>query len=122
MPFNVTSKRLPGYVRYNVAGPASLKSFADLVLQVAAETERYEDDRVLLDLRKVENRMSTSEQQLIGEMAATRLPLLFKLASIVAKGEITRNSERAAVNKGLQVRVFDSEPSALAWLLEPQLN
>lgn len=118
MPFDVTVRRRPDYVRYNAAGPTSLKSFAELIVLMAAETGRYEDDRVLLDLRKVKGRLTTSEQQLIGEMAAARLPLLFKLASIVPVGEITRNSERAATGKGLQVRVFDSEPGALAWLLE----
>lgn len=119
MPFNLSVKRHPEYVRCNVAGPASLKSFAELLVTMGAEIERYEDDRVLLDLRKVQGRLSTSEQQLVGEMAAARLPLLYKLASIVPVGEITRNSERAATGKGLQVRVFDSESAALAWLLEP---
>jgi hypothetical protein len=120
MPFDLIVQRRPEYVRYNAAGPTSLKSFAELVVFVAADIERYEDDRVLLDLRQVKGRLTTSEQQLIGEMAATRFPLLFKLASIVPQGEVTGNSERAAVSKGLQVRVFDSEPAALAWLLEDQ--
>jgi len=117
MTFTITVKRNPGYVRYDVAGLASLKSFADLVVRVSAETEQFEDDRVLLDLRKIENKMSSSEQHLVGEMAAARLPLLFKLASIVRPGDITRNSERAAVSRGLQVQVFDAEPPALDWLL-----
>ena len=117
MPFDVTVKRHPEYVRCNVAGPTSLKSFAELLVKMAADIDRFEDDRVLLDLRKVKGRLTTSEQQLVGEMAAVKLPLLFKLASIVPVGEITRNSERAAAGKGLQVRVFDSEPAALDWLL-----
>ena len=58
------------------------------------------------------------EQQLVGEMVAARLPLLFKLASVVPVGEITRNSERAATEQGLEVKVFDDESAAMSWLLE----
>lgn len=117
MPFDVTVERCSEYVRYNAAGRTSFKRFAGLVMLMAADIEQYEDDRVLLDLRQVEGRLSTEEQQTVGEIAATKLPLLFKLASIVPEGEITRNSERTALSKGLQMRVFDSEPGALSWLL-----
>ena len=117
MPFDVTVKRHPEYVRFTAAGPTSLKNFAELLVKMAADIDRFEHDCALLDLRMVEGRLTTSEQQLVGEMAAVKLPLLFKLASVVPVGEITRNSERAAASKGLQVRVFDSEPAALDWLL-----
>lgn len=118
MGFTVAIARNSKYLRVEVAGPTSLRSFAALVAQIAAEVERFEDHRILLDLREVHGRLSTSEQQLVGELAATRFPLLYKLASIVPRGEITRNSERSAVRRGLQVRVFDSESGAVAWLLQ----
>ena len=59
-----------------------------------------------------------SDQILVGERAARHLHFVKKLASIVAEGEISRNSERAAISKGLQLRVFTSDTSAIAWLLE----
>ncbi|MFC5497335.1 STAS/SEC14 domain-containing protein [Caenimonas terrae] len=120
MPFEVTVDRHPDYVRYNVAGPTSLREFAELTLLVAGDVDRYEDDRVLIDLRRVEGRLTRQEQTLIGELGAGKLQLLFKLASIVPPGEITRNTEQAAVAVGLQMRVFDAEPEALAWLLDGQ--
>jgi hypothetical protein len=118
MTFSVVLGRHSGYLRVDVAGQTSLQDFEGLVARMAAEVERLEDGRILLDLRQVQGRLSTSEQQVVGEMAATRLSRLHRLASIVPRGEITRNSERSAVRAGLQVRVFDSEPGALAWLLE----
>ena len=118
MPFAVTVERHPDYVRFNPAGATSLKNFADLVLEMTAQIDKHEDDRVLVDLRKVEGRLSTREQQLLGEVAAARLTLVYKLASLVPRGEVTRNSETAASKAGLQMRVFDSEPAALAWLLD----
>ncbi len=120
MTFKVTIVRTRAYVHVVVAGPTSLAGFTALVAQVAGQVEP--GDRVLLDLRQVEGRLSTSEQQTVGELGATRFPMLHKLASVVPRGEITRNSERTAIDKGLQVRVFDSEAGALAWLLEPAAN
>jgi hypothetical protein len=120
MSFSVKVKRSPHYVRFVVAGNASLKNFADLFGVVGQQVEQYEDVKALFDLRRVVGRLTSSEQMLLGEIVALKLPLLFKLASLVPVGEITRNSERAALSKGLAVRVFDSEPEALAWLLEGQ--
>jgi hypothetical protein len=118
MPFQITTARGPVYVRYTLAGKSSFKGFAELVMPIVADLEKYEDDRVLFDLRRIEGRLSSKEQQLIGELAAVRLPLVFKLASLVPAGEITRASEQAATTRGLQMRVFDSEPQAVDWLLD----
>lgn len=118
MPFEVTVTRLPEYVRYEAAGPTSLKNFVDLLSFAGAETELYEDLKVLFDLRGVQGRLTSAEQILLGEVAAMKLPLVFKAASLVPVGEITRNSERAAISKGVTARIFDSESEALSWLLD----
>jgi hypothetical protein len=120
MPFDVKVIRTPDYVRFNVIGPSSLPNFAALVPLISSEIEQFEDLRVLIDLRRVVGRLSTEAQILVGEMAAQRAQLLFKMASLVPPGEFTGNSERAAIKQGLQLRVFISEASALAWLLEAE--
>jgi hypothetical protein len=103
-----------------VEGQASLKNFAALLLVVAEDLGQYEDSYVLLDLRAVQGRLTSAEQALLGEMGATRLPFLAKMASLVPPQEITRNSERKAREKGLRVRVFASETEAIAWLTKPR--
>ena len=118
MPFDVKVERHHDYVRYAISDRISLKRFARLFVGMSTDIDQFEDDRVLLDLRAVEVHLSRIEQQLIGEMVAARLPLLFKLASVVPVGEITRNSKRAAAEQGLAVKVFDDEAAALSWLLE----
>lgn len=120
MPFSVKVKRSPQYVRFVIAGDSSLKNFADLFGVVGGEVDKYEDVKVLFDLRRVVGRLTSSEQVLLGEIVALKLPLLFKVASLVPVGEITRNSERAALSKGLVARIFDSEPEAVAWLLDDE--
>lgn len=120
MPFHVTVARNADYVRFTVAGTAVLRNFAGLIGTIADDVERFEDLRVLVDLRDVVGRLSTDGQILLGELAARRSALVFKMASLVRDGEVTRNSERAAISKGLSLRVFSSEANALAWLLEGQ--
>lgn len=117
MPFDVKVERHHDYVRYAIAGRTSLKRFARLFVGMSTDIDQFEDDRVLLDLRAVDGHLSRIEQLLIGEMVAARLPLLFRLASVVPLGEITRNSERAAIEQGLEVKVFDDESAGLSWLL-----
>lgn len=118
MPFKVKVSRSLHYVRYDAAGPTSLKNFTELATFVAADTACHEDAKVLVDLRRVEGRLTPHEQALIGEVAAFKLPYVFKLASLVPAAEVTHNSERAAVAKGLTLRVFASESKAVDWLLE----
>ncbi len=118
MPFKVTVSRSLHYVRYDAAGPTSLKSFIELATFVAADTACYEDAKVLVDLRRVDGQLTPHEQALLGEVAALKLPYVFKLASLVPAAAVTHTSERAAVDKGLTLRVFDSESEAVAWLLE----
>jgi hypothetical protein len=120
MELTLTCTRSHEYVRYAVEGQASLKNFAALLLVVAEDLGQYEDSYVLLDLRAVQGRLTSAEQALLGEMGATRLPFLAKLASLVPPQEITRNSERKAREKGLRVRVFVSETEAIAWLTKPR--
>lgn len=106
MPFQVTVSRSLHYVRYDAAGPTSLKNFTELATFVAADTSFYE------------GRLSPNEQSMLGEVAAFKLPYVFRLASLVPVTELTHNSERSAVQKGLTMRAFDSESEALGWLLE----
>lgn len=122
MPFKVTVSRSLHYVRYDAAGPTSLKNFTELATFVAADTSCYEDAKVLVDLRRVEGRLTPHEQALLGEVAAFKLPYVFKLASLVPATEVTHTSERAAVEKGLTMRVFGCEIEALGWLMEADVG
>jgi hypothetical protein len=105
-------------VRYTVAGATSLERFVELIDTMAVEADRYEDRCVLVDVRRVMGRLSTSEQIQVGEMVASQLAGVYKMASLVPPGEISGNSERAAAKLGMQLRVFSVEASALLWLLD----
>ena len=119
MPFHSTITRSARFVRWQVSGPTSLENFVALIDAVAAESRRRGDSRVMVDLRAVEGTLKFTEQLSVGEIVALKLAHLVKLASVVPPEQITRNSERVAVRKGLQLRVFSQEEEAAAWLTQP---
>jgi hypothetical protein len=116
MPFKTTIKRQPGYVQVEVAGPNGIKDFVDLIATVGQETLYWSDRKVIVDLREVVGELTSTEQVFLGELVAQDLAHIQRLASIVAPGQLTRNSENAAQERGAPLRVFDSESDAVAWI------
>lgn len=108
--------RLPGYVRVHVSGPASIRGFVELVSTIGQETVFWSDRRVVVDLRDIEGELTSTEQIFLGELVAQDLAHIERMASIVPAERVTRNSERAAQELGSQLRVFDDENEALAWI------
>lgn len=119
MTFDVTTERLPEYVRMTVTGEASIKDFVDLVLTAEQETAYWSDRRAMVDLRGVTGQLEPSEQVFLGELVAHNLSHLERVASVVPAAQITHNSENAARQLGMQLRVFASDAEAAAWLVTP---
>jgi hypothetical protein len=117
MPFTVNIARRPDHVRFNVAGHASLKNYFDLIDDAARETLAHGDTLGMLDLCEVLGRLRFTEQFFIGEMAGKKLAHMVRLAVLVAGDPGSYNSETVARRKGVDLRVFDDEGKALAWLL-----
>jgi hypothetical protein len=118
MPFAVTAERQPHYIRFNVAGPASLKNYFDLIEAAARETLENGDKIAMVDLRRVIGRLNFTDQFFIGDVVGQKLAHLERLASLVPGDPSSYNSETVANRKGLNLRSFDSEERALAWLSE----
>jgi hypothetical protein len=113
--------RFPGYVRMQVAGPASFPEFVELIGTIGQETVYWSDRRVVVDLRQVDGELDPTEQVFLGELVAQDLAHIERMASIVRPQSLTRNSERAAQELGSQLRVFDDEDAALAWIAADKL-
>jgi hypothetical protein len=116
MALSTQLTRFPGYVRLQVAGPASIRDFVELVATIGQETVYWSDRRVVVDLRQVQGELDPTEQVFLGELVAQDLAHIERMASIVPPARLTRNSERAAQEMGSQLRVFDDEAQALAWI------
>ena len=116
MPFNVSITRFEQFVQLAVSGPADMRNFVDLVDKVGQETELWSDRRVLVDLRGVDGELTPTEQVFLGELVAQNLPHLERVASVVPPARITHNSETAAQELGMRLRVFTSKDEAMDWL------
>jgi hypothetical protein len=118
MSFDLAIRREPRYIRVAVTGEPSIGQLLSLIHLLGVESETWEQDKVLVDLRAVSTEFTRMEQFRIGEEAAASLSHMDRIASLVPAEKITRVSEKAARRNGVNVCVFDEERNALAWLLE----
>ena len=118
MAFDISITRHPEFVELVVSGENTIGNFVELVDTVERETVYWSDRRVLADLRATQGELTPTEQVFLGELVAQNLPHLDRLASVVQAERITRNSETAARQQGLRLRVFASRDEATAWLSE----
>lgn len=118
MSFDVAIRREPRYIRVAVTGRPSIGQLLSLIHLLGVESETWEQDKVLVDLRAVTSEFTRMEQFRIGEEAAASLSHMERIASVVPEERITRVSEKAARRNGVNVCVFHDERAALAWLLD----
>lgn len=117
MDFDVAIDSASHYIRVTITGEPAIGQMLSLIHLLGVESETWPEDRVLVDLRQVATPFSEPEQFRIGLEAAASMSHLDRIASLVPPERVTRVSERAARRNGVNVRVFDDERAALAWLL-----
>lgn len=120
MDYDVAIARQARYMRVTVSGRPAFEELLSLIHLIGVDSETWDRSSVLVDLRRVETPFSHPEQFRIGVEAAASLSHMEKIASLVPPERLTRVSEKAARRDGSNVRVFDVEAEAVAWLLEGQ--
>jgi hypothetical protein len=118
MSFDLAIRRESRFIRVAVTGLPSIGQLLSLIHLLGVESETWEQDKVLVDLRAVQTEFTREDQFRIGEEAAASLSHMDRIASVVLSEKITRVSEKAARRNGVNVCVFADEESAIAWLLE----
>jgi hypothetical protein len=116
MDFDVAIDHGLHYVRVTIHGRVAIEELLAMIHLLGVESEAWPAPRILVDLRGVATPFTRPEQFHIGEAAAASLSHMDKIASLVPTERITRVGERAAQRDGANVRVFDDEPAAVAWL------
>jgi len=101
MTFDVAIDLGMHFVRITVSGRPAIEELLSMIHLLGVESETWNEDRVLVDLRAVQTVFTLLDHYRIGEEAAASL---------------TRMSEKAARRSGTNVRVFDDERAAVAWL------
>ncbi|HEY0822228.1 MAG TPA: STAS/SEC14 domain-containing protein [Ramlibacter sp.] len=117
MNFDVAIDATAHFVRVTVSGRPEIGELLSMIHLLGVESETWDEHRVLVDLRGVQTPFSRPEQFRIGEEAAASLSHMERIASLVPPERITRVSEKAARRNGTNVRVFDDEREAIAWLV-----
>lgn len=116
MEFDLAIDRTGPYVRVTVTGHLAIGQLLSMIHLLGVESEAWPEDKVLVDLRGVASHFTRPEQFRIGEEAAASLSHMDRIASLVPPERVTRVSEKAARRNGGNVRVFDQEQAAIAWL------
>jgi hypothetical protein len=119
MNFDVAIVHTAHFKRVAVSGRPELDELLSMIHLLGVESETWQEERVLVDLRAVATPFTRPEQFRIGEEAAASLSHMERIASLVLPERVTRVSEKAARRNGTNVRVFDQEAAAVAWLEEP---
>jgi hypothetical protein len=119
MDFDLAIDAMAHYIRVRITGGPTIGQLLSLIHLLGVESETWEDDKVLVDLRGVVTPFSHPEQFRIGVEAAASLSHMRRIASVVPRERVTRVSEKAARRNGVNVRVFDDEQQAIAWLAAP---
>ena len=116
MNFDVAIDLELHFVRITVSGQLAIEELLSMIHLLGVESETWNEDRVLVDLRSVQTVFTLLDHYRIGEEAAASLSHMGKIASLVTPERVTRMSEKAARRSGTNVRVFDDERAAVAWL------
>ena len=116
MNFDVAIDDMRHFMRVTVTGEPSLEELLSMIHLLGVESGSWQEDKVLVDLRGVATHFSRPEQFRIGEEASLSLSHMERIASLVPPDRVTRVSEKAAQRNGANVRVFDDEDQAIAWL------
>ena len=120
MDFDLSIDGAARFMRVTVNGAPTLGQLLSMIHLLGVESETWQQDRVLVDLRGVVTPFDRMEQFRIGEEAAASLSHMDRIASLVPPERVTRVSEKAARRNGTNVRVFDREQEAIGWLEAPR--
>lgn len=107
----------PSFSVVEVTSLAFRENVEPALQDIAQQTRRNGDRRLLVNLIDVVGTFGPEEQHAIGLLAVRYLSHLEKVASLVAPDKITRVSEQAARAQGMELRVFTALTDAVGWLV-----
>jgi hypothetical protein len=121
MDFQVRVEARDGYVEATLTGvrtPATLMAAAEQVTGFCNELKIF---KILIDVRQMRGKLDTLETfEIAGhrmpQRPGTRLITKSAILDLPPNMDRIRFFETVAVNRGLNVRVFDDEAAAVEWL------
>ncbi len=106
----------PSFSVVEVTALAFLEDAEPALAEMAERTREAGTRRLLINLVDVVGTFGPEQQRTIGMLAYRYLSHLQKVASLVPPDKLTRVSEAAAREQGMELRVFTQLVEALDWL------
>src|SRR6187431_2394866 len=103
--FDVHIKRTPAYVRVELKGQPTLDQFVSMLHLLGIESDGWDGQPVLFDLRGVRTHFKPGEHAQIGKEVAASMIHVPRVASVVRPHRMTRTGEKMARRDGLDVRM-----------------
>ncbi len=117
MSFTLHLTHGPAYAVAEISALAFMEAAEPVLRSIAEQTRERGDRRLLINLMDVVGTFGPDEQRAIGLLAYRYLPHLEKVASLVPPEKLTRVSEAAAREQGMELRVFTVLTEAIDWLM-----
>ena len=114
--YEISAQLSPHCLSVSVGGRPSIDQLVSALHVFGIESEDSTQSTMLIDLRLLEIGYGREDLLRIGHEIACSFAHLAKLALVVPPQRVTRISERAAQRGGTNMRVFDDESRARAWL------
>lgn len=106
------------YLLLEAEGVYTLDGFKFMLDEVKALAEKYEREKLLIDLLSVSGLYAEEiDRYHIGAYMARYLPPPLKLAIVQAEEDTNYFGESVAINRGADLKVFFDREPAVLWLL-----
>ena len=118
-----------GLLKVDASGEFSLEDAKQAFLEMLGAVAQYKAEKILFDGRNVKGKPEDMERFFYGEFAAKETMRLVKAHGIVPRfayviHEPLRDPERlgetVAVNRGMDVKIFETPEDAIEWLTKPR--
>lgn len=100
-----------------VTGELPIELFLSTLHVLGIESDGASERAMLADLRQLSTPYGRADLVRVGEEIAVSFGHMRRVALLVLPRQVTRISERSAQRNGLNLRVFDAESQAFAWLV-----
>jgi len=104
------------YLLVEITEPISVKLLLSAIQEMADFCQRENLNKVLIDMRTVQEEISIIDRYTLGVNVAKVLGSKITIALVAPDALITRVAENAAVNRYGKLKVFSEIQKALEWL------
>ena len=108
--------RNAGYLLIKVTCDYSLPTGQAIIDRVLAESQKYKENNILLDMREVNGSIPGLDRYELGEFASIRWKQPLRVAIIGKAEEINKFFENVAVNRFVRTFVVPDLHTAVEWL------